>query len=67
MLNAAFAICFVVGVVLLVPAVEKWPKRVERHGRGSREFWRVKLAKIGIYSLVVTHIRKSSDNLLSLN
>jgi len=60
MLNAAFAICFVVGVVLLVPAVEKWPKRVERHGRGSREFWRVKLAKIGIeiYSLVMPRIQK---------
>jgi hypothetical protein len=57
----------VVEVVLLVPMVEKWPKRVEQHGRRSREFWRVKLAKIGIYSLVITHIRKSRDNLLSPN
>ena len=31
MLNTAFIVCFVVGVVLLVTMVEKWPERVKQH------------------------------------
>jgi hypothetical protein len=29
--NTAFTVCFVVGVVLLVTTVEKWPERVKQH------------------------------------
>ena len=48
--NTAFTVCFVVGVVLLVTTVEKWPERVKRHAGKSREVLRearILLHKIG--------------------